>query len=501
MIIVCMIFLALWGCVIGTTSNKSETVITISQDQPNIGYTNGGSYVVSGSCSESGQVVAVTFIHSDGVSADRKAEVTCEGGSWKTVGINFADLLAGAVKITARHNGVEAASVTVQRIVCIPSNPSSDTAIGSTAENPIIICDYEGLKKITTQGLDKHYKVGSDIDAQASWSEGEENCGAYDGTNIASSSPCAGMAQFGHLTGSFDGGGYVIGKLYLHNSGGLFARSGLTGRVAPIKNVHLRELRVVDTNTALESLTGGLIDDADYAQIDNCSVGGHIFGSGATGGLAGGNGTNGSVVIYNSYAHVRVNGRHAGGVLGSVGTSGGRVVSSYAKGHVTGNGSNYSLVGGLVGLVNIGVILNSYADIRVSGGSKQGSLIGSMTGTISNSYGVGEVVGTGTDTGGLVGDASLEDGGVTFQNLFWDTTTTTQSSSDGVDGQPTTTGGLSTAQMQVACTEGSTAGICALGAGFIFTENEYPKIKKCTSSCDTNTPVFGTELIGGQEGS
>ena len=46
----------------------------------------------------------------------------------------------------------------------------------------------------TTSFLRKHYALGADIDAALSWSEGEANCGAYDGNDIATTNPCAGWA-------------------------------------------------------------------------------------------------------------------------------------------------------------------------------------------------------------------------------------------------------------------------------------------------------------------
>ena len=52
--------------------------------------------------------------------------------------------------------------------------------------------------------------------------------------------------------------------------------------------------------------------------------------------------------------------------------------------------------------------------------------------------------------------------------------------------------------MQVACAAEATIGICVLGSGFVFTEKGSPKVKKCTGACDTDHPVFGTEVLGGQ---
>ena len=121
------------------------------------------------------------------------------------------------------------------------------------------------------------------------------------------------------------------------------------GSSSIIKNVHLRELRVVDTNTAHGSFTDGLVDQSrgrlpSFVVIDSCSVQGKILGHGTVGGLVGGYG----------FSHPGVK------------------------------------------------IYNSYAALAVSQGSHQGSVAGIFDGTLSKSYGVGLVSGTGDNTRGLI---------------------------------------------------------------------------------------------------
>ena len=266
--------------------------------------------------------------------------------------------------------------------------------------------------------------------------------------------------------------------------------------------MHLRELRVVDTHPSSQSATGSFVDyfkgNGVTFVVDSCSVQGKVFGNGTVGGLLGGiDGTDSRIIkIYNSYADVEVRGRHAGGLMGNTGYIGAWIVSSYARGSVQGNGLYWSLVGGLIGFGGSATIRNSYAAVAVSQGDYQGSIAGNFYGIISKSYGVGLVSGTDDNSGGLLGIVS--DGVAHLPHAFWDKETTGQTHSDGEDGNPTETGGLTTAQMQVACAEGVTAGICALGDGFVFTAGAYPKVKKCIGACDTDHPVFGTELVGGQ---
>ncbi len=81
---------------------------------------------------------------------------------------------------------------------------------------------------------------------------------------------------------------------------------------------------------------------------------------------------------------------------------GGTITSSYAMGTVLGTGFS---VGGLVGWNDGGTIASSYAMGSVSGASNRvGGLVGNNDeGTITNSHAMGTVSGTGSNIGGLVG--------------------------------------------------------------------------------------------------
>ena len=330
---------------------------------------------------------------------------------------------------------------------------------------------------------------------------------------------CSGMTPLASehsedFTGHFDGQDYKICDLYIHtasdlengDSVGLF--SSIIG--GSIKNVHLLSVRVKNlrTTTATGGLVGGAggvlpggIADA-FTLIDNCSVTGKISGQDYVGGLVG---SNGSSYVSNSYGNVTIEGGIAGALIGH---NGYRITSCHASGSVTGIGASESLgggsAGGLVGesygdsssLVN--VISNSYANVVVSGEGPLGPLVGKVTAFhISNSYGVGKVMGNGENVGGLIGLLDTSDGSSELNDNFWDKSTTGQNESFQGDGSRSESGGLDTSSMQQACPEGSTVGICALGDGFVFQEGQYPKAKKCTR-CNDGDIVYGTELVGGQ---
>ena len=104
-----------------------------------------------------------------------------------------------------------------------------------------------------------------------------------------------------------------------------------------------------------------------------------------------------------------------GNVGGLVGYNyGGTIEESYATGQVTGTGS---YVGGLVGY-NVGTIEKSYAKVTVTGGRHVGGFVGwNQGGTIKNSYAMGKVTGTGGGVGGFIGLNWLFEG--IFEKNYW----------------------------------------------------------------------------------
>ena len=365
---------------------------------------------------------------------------------------------------------------------------------GSSAGDPVVICDYAGLKNMAN-GLNKHYVLGDHIDASASWSEGAADCTPYDGETIPETTPCSGMTPLGTATtstqgtrfsGTLDGRDFEIRKLYINTSAnyvGLFrATFDHTGFLTVFKNIHLRSIRVNNTSSFTYGNTGGLVGYLNE-DVNNCSVTGKVSGHGNVAGLVGQ--ANGASVS-NSYGNAHIVGRYAGVLLGK--ESSGGIYNSHAKGSVHGNSSS-GFVGGLTGGLG-GSIIRSYANVAVSGDGSRGSLVGGGDDSgVYDSYGVGSVAGGEGNAGGLIGI------GIGALNSFWDTQTTGQSTSAGGAGAV----GLATEQMQVACPAGTTTGICALGDSFVFEAGKYPKVKKCLSNCNLFTATFSDELVGGQE--
>ena len=326
---------------------------------------------------------------------------------------------------------------------------------GSGSENsPYFVCTYAQLNKMR-DNLTAHYELGQDINANPSWSAGDNGCTAYDGSTVPTTTPCTGWVPVGSSSsnkfqGHLDGGDHVISNLYLNISGstkygGLF---GYTGSQSEISNMGLTNASVTVTTTAA-AYGGGLVGYG-RGTISNSYATGEVTASSSysySGGLVGYNKSGGTVS--NSYATGGVtssssSSSHGGGLVG-YNESGGTISNSYATGEVTSpssssTSSSYSYSssysGGLVGQ-NLGTISNSYATGEVTSSSSSSSSGGGLVGynkpggIISNSYATGEVTSSTTSTnsnsygGGLVGynyqgtvSNSYATGGVTSSAAF-----------------------------------------------------------------------------------
>ena len=337
---------------------------------------------------------------------------------------------------TACTDWSSALTVTVSRNCAGNSAQASGFHDGDgSITSPYLICNYTQLAKMDDNlaALKAHYKLGQDIEANASYSAGVQRdgdtspaCTAYDPA-IASGTDghpdddetCTGWTPVGAgsstFTGSLEGDGYEIRNLYINIETGTI-RVGLFSWIGPagiVQNVGMTDAYIKsDVNYPVSSLAG-----RNDGNIRNSYASGSVTlgGTGAhVGGLVGQN--RGS--ISNSYASVSVIGSasdiHVGGL---VGYNRGSISNSYATGSVRGT-ANASYVGGLLGSIDYGGSLsNSYAtgEVRGTGNtSNVGGLVGGIAsdgGSISNSYATGEVRGTGntSNLGGLVG--SIPSGG------------------------------------------------------------------------------------------
>jgi hypothetical protein len=298
-----------------------------------------------------------------------------------------------------------------------------------TSQDPYQIYTLEHLNK-TRDYLDAYFILARDLDFN--------DCSSYDNCdNMLGFTTGSGWQPIGtSFVGSFDGQNHTISGLFIDkdstNNIGLFSVVGAGGNI--------NNIGIINTNISGKDNSGILVGRL-FGSIYNSYTNGSLKGNTEVGGLVG-NAPAGSIVnlshsnasvyglsysvggligtsfgrVISSYATGNVIGEkdYNGGLLGGLALSG-RIISSYATGNVTGNWA-----GGLVGLTNRGNITNSYAT-----GSVQGNRVGGLVGcngysswgtqgsSINNSYSVGII--SGTNTGGLV---SHNNGVVT--NSYWD---------------------------------------------------------------------------------
>jgi len=260
------------------------------------------------------------------------------------------------------------------------------------------------------------------------------------------------------FTGKFDGLGHAVDHLTISTAIAGSDGAGLFGNVA---NATLKNIGVtnVNINAALSDGVGGLVGSAtDSTIIKNAYSTGSVTGQNWVGGLVGfftSNSNLSTAIIENSNSTASVNGvanvgglagnleeittrnnyatgnvnstgDKAGGLFGS--SYGSTINTSYASGNVTGATDK---VGGLIGNSDTDTIANVYAIGNVTGANMVGGLLGAIagTGSLTNGYASGVVTGTGVDVGGLIG--KIPYGAPTVATSYWDTTTTSKSTSAG----------------------------------------------------------------------
>lgn len=174
-----------------------------------------------------------------------------------------------------------------------------------------------------------------------------------------------GDVTLGAFTGRIDGQGHAVRGLIINRPG--------TGQVGLI----------------------GYLGDGGY--VHGIGVeGGRINGGYSSGGLIGD--INGGTVEL-SYSTAKVSGiDNVGGLVGNLFP--GVITKSFAGGDVSGS----TAVGGLVGRADLGSLIeDAYATGSVAGSSETGGLIGRHVGTVNRAYAAGNVQGSGSEIGGLVG--------------------------------------------------------------------------------------------------
>lgn len=285
---------------------------------------------------------------------------------------------------------------------------------------------------------------------------GYDSVGGLVGTNFQ------GAVSHSHATGSVSGRNR-IGGLVGENELGAVSDSKATGAVNGVSTVgglagYSKGLDVgsgIDVIHVSDSYASGAV-------TGNTNVGGLVgyggagslirsHATGAVSGSEGGNAVGGLVgyalsLIYQSYATGEVDGdQNVGGLVGwSINNE---VAESFASGAVSGDNT----VGGLVGINSFAEIKQGYAMGAVTGNNIVGGLVGhnEVKSFVYQSYATGQVIGSASLIGGLVG----YNGGGGLSTSFWNTTANAALQGIGTDdGSSTNIIGKTLAELRLLVT-------------------------------------------------
>jgi filamentous hemagglutinin family protein len=270
-------------------------------------------------------------------------------------------------------------------------NISNGAQITLSGANPTLTIsgnNYTVINNVNTlQAMQNNvagfYALGSDIDASATT-----------GWNSGLGFKPVGTTFPNRFTGTFDGLGHVINKLFINRP--TEGSIGLFGRI----NGFVRNVGLADVDVTGKGSVGGLVGFS-FGQITNTYTSGKVTGNNFTiGGLVGFNG--GGATINNSFSVANVTGTGVGVVEvgGLVGSSDGSIINAYSAGSVNVPETGRD-IGGLVGVADGGLIRNTYSTISVPFilGSSSGGLVGNQgAGSIENSYSIEDITFNGSGT-------------------------------------------------------------------------------------------------------
>ena len=222
--------------------------------------------------------------------------------------------------------------------------------------------------------------------------------------------------------GILDGNGKTISGLWIARSSTDYV--GLFGYCyhATIKN-----LRILDANIKGQRYVGVICGYNQYFTVNTCVLSGKVEGTSYVGGCTGYNESSGHYENISSSVEVKGGGYNTGGIVGyGIGSNGDyscTISNCFVNSTITGNRMTGGILGGIDGkcicnITNCGYVGN------ITGTSHVGGICGFThsysyygvrgyvycTSNVKNSYAVAFVLGTGENTGGLIGcsDSNVE---------------------------------------------------------------------------------------------
>lgn len=194
----------------------------------------------------------------------------------------------------------------------ISQRPCTSGGRGTSADSPVIICNYDDLVDLHERYDDPdddvartYFALGTHIDATPSFMDGDEGCDPFQPKYTPSFDTCTGWEPLPPFRSShFDGRNHLIVGLYgqfgQREYGGFISRMN---RASTLTNIQLRSVYFFAHRTT-KAYLGGLVGSLESGQIAYSSVaGGRLSSAGVVGGLAGYLGKDGQTSeLTNSYA-------------------------------------------------------------------------------------------------------------------------------------------------------------------------------------------------------
>ena len=265
-----------------------------------------------------------------------------------------------------------------------------------TSVDPYVLFSLNDLEQIAVLGLDKYYKLGSDIDVSLT-----SDPGYGDGN---------GWLPVGNFTGSFNGNNKKITNLYINRPA-----TDNVGFFSIADTSRITDITFEDVDITGRNYVGGCIgyqrSQQDYSRIH---VTGFIHGVGNVGGVIG--------YLWRSNIYdctfigtIIATGNLVGGINGFSDTYTAtvkKVSGCSVEGEITG----INQVGGIIGAGVAKEVCDCYANAIINGNDYVGGLIGDNSRVlIYDNHFTGEVNGSGNGVGGMMGNISHS--GSVYENI------------------------------------------------------------------------------------
>ena len=172
------------------TFNESVKIMGV----PSLALSVGGSPVVSADYQDKGESYSLTHTFRYFVRNGHSGPIQVTG-----LFVDSSNSISDEAENPTEQNiqaSLSVSGVTVDARSCDYTAASGFNGGSGSESFPYLICTYAQLNKMR-DNLMAHYELGQDINANPSWSAGDNGCTAYDGSTVSETTPCTGWVPVG----------------------------------------------------------------------------------------------------------------------------------------------------------------------------------------------------------------------------------------------------------------------------------------------------------------